>query len=296
MSSILDALKKLEQEKEDPKQDLNWPQPVNTKGAIYQSVTRRPSYKPFVAVALVLAAVSLGGWFVMTRQPKPVPEKEIASKAVAPAPKPQVAKAKPAEPKTDPDGPKPESMMTYKSIPRHASRMNRRPEGIPPNFTQDRTIKPKAEPKPDIPANTFTEEQVEALAEIMPQSNRQETSDLKALWEEQMKERLPEEKPSVSAQDIPEEPEPEELDEEMAALLERVPKDMLPPKKMVESGWLKLHAISWSDDPARRIAVINATLVKEGRKIDGALVSRIERDYVVIEKNGEELMLPFGNH
>lgn len=64
----------------------------------------------------------------------------------------------------------------------------------------------------------------------------------------------------------------------------------------MESNWLKLHAISWSSNPLNRIAVINSQIVKEGRRVEGGLVKRIDKDYVVIEKDGEDLMLPFNNN
>lgn len=293
MSSILDALKKLEQEKEEQREDFDWPQPVNTKSALYESVTRRPSYKPFVAGAVVLLAVSLGTWFVMGRHSKPQPEKTVAAKTVTPPPRADVAKSAPMEPR-------PEPMKTFKPIPRNASQLNKRQEGPPPDFAQRRRPEPgpepMVEPGPEPQSKAFTDEQVKALAEIMPQNMEKESLDLKAYWDQRIKEELPQEDAPVASTTQPAEPEQAELDEDMAELLERVPKEMLPPKKLVDSGWLKLQAISWSDDPTRRIAVINSNLVKEGRQIDGAVVSRIERDYVVIEKNGEELMLPFGNH
>ena len=86
------------------------------------------------------------------------------------------------------------------------------------------------------------------------------------------------------------------MDKDTAAMMARIPKSMIPPQKIVDSRWLTLQAISWSNDPATRIAVINSQIVKEGRQVDGGLIVRIDRDYVVIEKDGEQQMLPFNHH
>jgi hypothetical protein len=86
------------------------------------------------------------------------------------------------------------------------------------------------------------------------------------------------------------------MDRETAEMLARVPKNMIPPQKLVDSSWLTLQDISWSSNPSERIAVINSQITKEGRRVSGGLVVRIDRDYVVIEKDGEQLLLPFNHH
>ncbi|MCP4693957.1 MAG: general secretion pathway protein GspB, partial [Desulfobacterales bacterium] len=45
---------------------------------------------------------------------------------------------------------------------------------------------------------------------------------------------------------------------------------------------LKLQAIAWSEDPARRIAVINGRIIREGGAVGGVVVDRIDRDAVVL--------------
>lgn len=65
------------------------------------------------------------------------------------------------------------------------------------------------------------------------------------------------------------------------------------PEKRTDAGWLTLQGISWSGTPSRRMAVINSTIVREGKTVEGGKVVRIDKKYVVIEKDGEELMLAF---
>jgi len=65
------------------------------------------------------------------------------------------------------------------------------------------------------------------------------------------------------------------------------------PAKRTEAGWLTLQGISWSSLPSKRMAVINSIIAREGKTVEGGRIVRIDKKYVVIEKNGEELMLTF---
>jgi len=66
--------------------------------------------------------------------------------------------------------------------------------------------------------------------------------------------------------------------------------------KKEESGLLTLHGISWSSEPSKRMAVINSTIAREGRIIEGVRVVRIDKKHVVIEKGGEKLVLTFDKY
>ena len=68
------------------------------------------------------------------------------------------------------------------------------------------------------------------------------------------------------------------------------------PSKKADRNWLILHGISWSAEPSKRMAVINATIAREGRVVDGARVVRIDKKHVIIEKDGEQLLLTFDKY
>ncbi|MCP4668245.1 MAG: general secretion pathway protein GspB [Deltaproteobacteria bacterium] len=55
-----------------------------------------------------------------------------------------------------------------------------------------------------------------------------------------------------------------------------------------------LQAISWSDDSKKRIAVINDQVVREGSSIEGAKVTRIGGDEVIVREGGKDYKLVFG--
>ena len=57
--------------------------------------------------------------------------------------------------------------------------------------------------------------------------------------------------------------------------------------KQLHESILKLQAISWSEDPQKRIAVINNTIVREGTMVGEYVVIQIEKDEVFL-KEGEE--------
>jgi hypothetical protein len=57
---------------------------------------------------------------------------------------------------------------------------------------------------------------------------------------------------------------------------------------------MKLHAISWTPDAENRIAVINGSIVREGTTIGDYRVYKINKDDIVLRKNGEMWRLVFG--
>ena len=56
---------------------------------------------------------------------------------------------------------------------------------------------------------------------------------------------------------------------------------------------LTLQAISWSEEPQRRIAVINGNIVREGGAVEGFTITRIDQNLVLIRKGSEEWKLVF---
>jgi hypothetical protein len=74
-----------------------------------------------------------------------------------------------------------------------------------------------------------------------------------------------------------------------------------PPVKQVSRSYrrlddskLKLQAIAWSDDAARRIAVINNHVVREGESVEGFSVTQIRQDDIIVNDGTESWRLEFG--
>ena len=62
----------------------------------------------------------------------------------------------------------------------------------------------------------------------------------------------------------------------------------------LDDSKLKLQAIAWSKDAAQRIAVINGHIVREGESVDGFLVNQIRQENVVVNDGSASWQLEFG--
>jgi len=62
----------------------------------------------------------------------------------------------------------------------------------------------------------------------------------------------------------------------------------------MEDSKLKLQALAWSDDNARRMAVINGQIVREGQSVDGYQIMQIRQEDVVVSDGGKSWRLEFG--
>ena len=57
---------------------------------------------------------------------------------------------------------------------------------------------------------------------------------------------------------------------------------------------IKLQALAWSGDAARRIAVINGRIVREGESMDGYQIDRIRPEDVIVSDGKQSWSLEFG--
>lgn len=62
----------------------------------------------------------------------------------------------------------------------------------------------------------------------------------------------------------------------------------------LEGSKLKLMAIAWYADPARRIAVINGSIVKEGESVEGFRINQIRKDDVIVSDGSRSWRVEFG--
>lgn len=67
---------------------------------------------------------------------------------------------------------------------------------------------------------------------------------------------------------------------------------LLPPDQRANLPPLKLSMHVWSEQPARRIAIIDGQRVSEGSSLSGAIVAEIRRDGVALDINGQRYLLP----
>lgn len=60
------------------------------------------------------------------------------------------------------------------------------------------------------------------------------------------------------------------------------------PVKQDNESRLRLQAIAWSSDPKDRMVVINDRIVREGESVEGVLVTHIGKDEVIFRKGSEK--------
>ena len=66
------------------------------------------------------------------------------------------------------------------------------------------------------------------------------------------------------------------------------------PVKQTGESKLELQAIAWSSDPKNRLAVVNGRVVREGESIDSVHIMHIGKDEVIFKKGSEEWKQLFG--
>ena len=64
--------------------------------------------------------------------------------------------------------------------------------------------------------------------------------------------------------------------------------------RRLDESKLKLQAIAWSKIAAQRIAVINGRIVREGESVDGFVVNQIRQEDVVVNDGSASWQLEFG--
>ncbi|MFO7962710.1 MAG: general secretion pathway protein GspB [Desulfobacterales bacterium] len=60
-----------------------------------------------------------------------------------------------------------------------------------------------------------------------------------------------------------------------------------------QEGDLKLMAIAWAENPDGRIAVINGVICREGGSITGVQIVQIDKEEVIVQKEGRDYKIPF---
>jgi hypothetical protein len=70
----------------------------------------------------------------------------------------------------------------------------------------------------------------------------------------------------------------------------RSPEDSL---SRLDDSKLKVMAIAWSNDPARRVAVVNGHILKEGESVDGYSITQIRKDDIIVREGGRSWRVEF---
>lgn len=227
MSSILKALKKLEDDHSQTDGQVYWPRKIGTSKTIRRWEINSGRFAFILWGLIAIIVVSAAGWFLLyLKRPN-----ESQSVAVVPAGK-SVPEVPPRKPSAAANVSKPRSAARTSTI------RKRRPPA--PRRTQNMRRTPRPATAPAKTSKNFVS------------------------------------KKSTTIRQTPLKP--------AAAPSAGIP---------ILTSDLKLQAISWSPDPANRIAVINGNILREGAALEGYSINRIAEDEVLLRKGAEEWKLVF---
>ena len=260
MSSILRALKR--NEKEAPPQDEShpWPRPIDSKKAVKAKVKKRWLVNRIVSALVILLVILAVGWFAYSQRhlifAKLLPEKSIGDTRQATEPSGKQKPIHQAKIKTPPG-------KLNKTAPGSTAAPGKQSAKT---ITQKR-VTPSGIPKP-IPGKPVQKNITRPLTASKPTPIKKKTP-LKSLTK-QRSTRAPATEKSAGGG-----------------------KSRLDTLSVITDSKLKLQAIAWSDDAARRMAVINNHIVREGETVDGFSITSIRRDDVIVNDGSSSWRLEF---
>jgi len=281
LSSILKALKKIEEETPPPEAFPSLPQPINSKQALNSNTLKRRRVRKILIFLILLAAAGAAAGLLFSQHRLIVAKIRSAAdsgntrrSAVQTPPPTKIFKAK-------------ITGQTKKSTPL-------RP--VPKVQGQNHAQKSMA----GTGAGKYQTDQASFPSGSTAGQDDSKSSSLgsAAAVEPKLKVEKPLKKLSTPMRAAPAEKSDtrrENAPVEPVAAVQK--KSLLPPEAAydrIEDSKLKLQALAWSTDVARRMAVINGRIVHEGESVDGYQVIQIREEDVVVNDGGKSWRLAFG--
>lgn len=264
MSSILKALKKLESDSSHQDIFIPWPRNIQRKrnGITDTGRTGRTAKKIILIAALLVIVASGAMWFGR----KQVSIKGLDSGTISSSVKEETKK------------PAAELKTPYHPAP---SALEKKPL---PVSKQESTLVEKPKPRPKKPTVGAPRHQ----KRVTPT-----TSPVKPYQEKKFESFNKAQSPLIEKETKPPTPMLKSDKEEKSAV---IPKKQSSPIEQMDGNRLKLDAIAWSDDPKKRIAVINGRIVREGESVEGYVIIRIDVEEVIVREGGKSWRLVFRIH
>jgi hypothetical protein len=267
LSTILKALKRIDQTAPPPEDLQAWSAEIDTKKAVRERVHQIWFYrKAYLALSLTIIVIA-AGWLIYSQKhwlaAKILPQKASATDPIYQAKiDPAAAAAKDTAPERTPSQKDPairpvtasESLPTDKAPP---------PRGLPrfpvsPNIQKNPIFsssdKSRA-PAPDISVTSKSSRTPTAASRIPVQRDTPAPATGK-----------PASRSATAARSY----------------------------SRLDESKLKLQAIAWSKNATDRIAVINGRIVREGESIEGFMVNQIRQEDVVVNDGSTSWQIEFG--
>jgi hypothetical protein len=269
-------------EKEAPPQDEShpWPRPIDSKKAVKSKVKKRWLVNRLVSTLVILLVILAVGWLAYSQRhlilAKLLPEKSSGDsrQAIETSGKQKaVHQAKIKTPpgklnKDAPGGTAAPAKQSAKTITQKRITPSGLPKPVSGKAVQKNITRPLTAPKPTpIKKKTPLKSITKRMQPSQPTGSRQ----------------TPERK--TTNQHTTREPATEKS--------AGGDKSRLDTLSVITDSKLKLQAIAWSDDAARRMAVINNHIVREGETVDGFSITSIRRDDVIVNDGSSSWRLEF---
>ena len=282
MSSILKALKKIEEQTPSPDKVSSLPQPIDSKQALNsKTLKRRRIRKTLILLILLVAAGVAAGFFfgqrrmIIAKMFPPVGSSNSSGSAA--------------------DAPRQKRIYKAKVSAASEKTAQLRPVGTrqPQNQTKSST--------PGRSANALQADQPSYSSGASTANRDSKSAPLRQQARTKPKARV-EKTPQKTSTSMGPKPAEKSIARNDNALVE--PAAPAPKKRSaepaktayerVQDSKLKLQALAWSADDAKRIAVINGRIVREGESVDGYQVMQIREEDVVVNDGGKSWRLEFG--
>lgn len=276
MSSILKALKKIDEESPAPQSFPSLPRTIDAKRAINSQIRKRWLWRKIITVFLILVFIVVAGVFLLNRKErilaKLFPAKYSTSSDAAiktPSEKSKVFRAKitPESKKTIPASPP--------SLPAKEQIKPVAPKSTAKKYSADmRQPQPMTAPARKVP-------QAGPTATVQPKKPAVQRQ--KPIKKSIMPQNMPTSEKSVA--------ERSEVTDKPAT---SPPKPTRVAYDRIDDTKLKLQALAWFKDASKRMAVINDRIVREGESVDGYQITQIRQEDVVVNDGSKSWLLEFG--
>lgn len=279
MSSILKALKKLETESSDKNDIRSLPALRRKAKPAWHRVKGDRIVYPGIIVLSLVVFLAGGTWFLFGRTSRDISPKPAAT----PQTKPEKTVAAPVKKTVPPD----------RGHTKKAARRTAEPKSM---YAKTLTGPDKQTTLPD--AHRKEKSDGPASKQPEPEERTVSITEKSPFMEKTLPDTEEEGIESDASADFSDESAPMAEPEQDNAFFKSYMKGYerakpsdpfasLPVKDEDESG-LKLQAIAWSNDPDRRIAVVNNRVVREGGSVEDAFVTHIGENAVGFRKGGEK--------
>ena len=262
MSSILKALKRIEGQPPPPQSFPALPESVDAKKAVNSSTRRRWLMRRLAIVCLVLLVLVVTGIIFYQKR-------HIVTSKSSPAQSPSTRQAKG-------EGAENKSKIFKAKVPSTAAKRS------------SRRTEPLRRAKPQTKSLVAGQSAARRGTDVTSKQQQRLAARNKAAVQPPSRQTLTPSKRSIAGKKAasrqPAEPKP-------TAPRSRSEKRTY---ARLNDSKIKLQALAWSENAAKRMAVINGRIVREGESMDGYQINQIRQEDVVVSDGSQFWRLEFG--